>query len=301
MTEPVQKALLFGGLPAGYLREWEITADPELTGRKIGVRCEEVPHEELLARFEGLDDEGRAEADELADDLARRSLPVADEDAPSEAKLRKAVRLYLAMRGILRERDGDAVTVSGGPFYTDADLPVPCLAFGLMAEQGVPAACQCDLDALLTMMLLKRLTGWSSFMGGAYEAGGLLRLTHDVLPRRIGGPHAPMLPYRLAGYHGDLQSPTVHVEVPEGQPVTVARLTRDLEDLIVAPGTLVRCADLPRHCRNTLVLRVPRLAEVMAHVRGIQYHLVVGWGDHADALAEMARRADIGILPEELS
>ena len=299
MARGLEKALLFGGLSLDYLREWEITSDLQLVVDKIGVVCEQVPHPELQDRYEALTEDERAEADEVAGALLRGA-PPAEGGPPDEGKVRKAARLYVAMRQVTRQRGGHAVTLVGGPFYAQEDLPLPCLALTLMQEDGMPAACQGDLDALLTMMLLKRVSGWSSFMGGAYQAEGHLRITHDVLSRRIGGPDAPTLPHQLGTYHrGQADSPTVHTAVPVGQPVTVARLTRNLEHLIVASGAVERCADLPGHCRNTLVVDVPRLPELMAAVRGIQYHLVVGWGDHAAGLARLAREAGVGILPEE--
>jgi len=39
---------------------------------------------------------------------------------------------------------------------------VPCVALMLFQEQGIPTACQGDIDALLTMVLFKRVAGRSS-------------------------------------------------------------------------------------------------------------------------------------------
>jgi len=295
--EGSERVLLFGGLPWQYLKESEITSDLELVRDRLGVSVERVPHEELVQRCEALSDSDEAEADGLAHDLMGHSL-APQASTIDQAKVRKATRLYMAMRAILIERRVDAVTIAGGPFYSDKSLPLPCVPLMLLQEDGVPAACQGDIDALLTMILLKRASGWSSFMGGAYEADGCLRITHCALSRRTGGWAAPLLPYRVADYHGERDSPTVHTEVSVGQAVTIARLTRNLEGLILARGVVLENADLPRHCRNTLVVQVPDLPALMTAIKGIQYHLVIAWGDYTAQLAALAHRAGMRILPE---
>jgi L-fucose isomerase-like protein len=298
MTRPDERLLLFGGLPTEYLTEWEITSDLSLAEARLGVHFETIIHDALLARFRSLDGDGLQTAAELAEGLVdgassgRQRMP-----APPEMKqIVAATQLYVAMNQITEERRGDAVTIACWPWIRGEDLPTPCVALMLFQERGIPAACQGDIDALLTMVLLKRVTGWSSFMGGAIKAQGHLGINHCVICRRMAGPEGACQAYALSSYHGRKESPTVFAGVPTGQVVTVARLTRNLEQLLLLKGTLVANQTDNSRCRNTLVIDVPDRERAFRAVKGIQQHYVVALGDHTQAISNLAANHDIDIV-----
>ena len=291
-----EKALLFGGAPHEYLREWEITADFDLVEEKLGVRLEEVSLDELLGRYTKLGQADSQVARRLAECLVSGASQPPDQGAPSLVRFEEATRLYLAMRALTDERRADAVTVTCRPFTRGPELPVPCVAVMLLQEAGIPAACQGDIDALLTMILFKRVTGRASFMGGGIEANGHLGVSHCVMSRQMAGPDVPRQPYCLADYHGRKASPTVFTGLPEGQAVTVARLTRNLEHLILTSGTVVDCRTLQGYCRNTLIIDVGDRSRVLGALKGVQQHLVVALGDHTRELAALAEQSGIEVL-----
>jgi len=296
MVEGGEKLLLFGGLPHEYLKGWEITSDLKPAEEKLGIQFEEVPTEELTTRFKELAASERAKAKELAERLVneaskhRRAKPLA------EAEIEEATKLYVAMKGIVEERAGDAVTIVCSPWIRGLDMPVPCVALTLLQEEGITAACQGDIDALLTMILFKRASGLVSFMGGAIKVGGHLGVSHCVLSRRMLGTMTPQQSYYVSDYHGRKNSPTIHTAIPKDSPVTVGRLTRNLENLILASGRVVRDQDLKDRCRNTVVVEVKDRARVLRAVKGIQQHLVVACGDLRDAVTTLAKEAGIGVI-----
>jgi L-fucose isomerase-like protein len=290
-----EKLLLFGGVPSDYLEEWEITNDLALAESKLNVRFEPIPDEELVGRYRSL---GEEEAARLTDDLVegasstdRRKMP----PAPLRDEIVKAVRLFIAMQQLVEEREADAVTITCGSWIRSEDLPVPCVALMLFQEQGLPAACQGDIDALLTMVMVKRATGWTSFMGGAVEAQGHLGLSHCVLCRTMPDPDREQA-YVISNYHGRKESPTIWVDVPVGETVTAARLIRNLERLLLFKGEIIANQASNSRCRNTLVVNVPDRARVFDAVKGIQNHYVAAFGDHTQALTEMAEDRGIDVV-----
>ena len=291
--------LLFGGVPSNYLEEWEITDDLELAESKLGVLFKSVSADDLVARYHALDERDRTEASQLAQDLidnaspqGKAGMPSHVPPPPSQEEIAKATGLYVAMRQFVEAYDADAVTITCGPWIRGEDLPVPCMALMLFQEQGLPAACQGDLDALLTMVLFKRATGWTSFMGGAVKAQGHVGLSHCVLCRTMPGPDREQA-YVISNYHGRKESPTIWVDVPVGETVTVARLTRNLERLLLFKAPVVANEAENARCRNTLIVDVPDRDRVFQAVKGHQNHYVAAFGDHTGALTEMA--ADRGI------
>ena len=288
-----QKVLLFGPVPHRYLKEWEITSDFEVPARKLGIRIEVVSKKELRARYDGQSEKERTEAAALAKRLVAEARQ-GERPPPDNVQIQSAVRYFMAMQSMVAQRGAIAATLLCGSFPPGKG-PGPCAALTLLADHGVPAGCQGDLDAVLTMALFKRAAGVVSFMGGAGQQGNRLRVSHCVLPRKMKDPDAPQ-PYYLAYHHGSSVGVTIHTDLPAGEPVTVARLTRDLQRLIIAQGTVVESRDPLRGCRNALVIEVADVRRLMSVVRGGQYHLVVACGHHLAKMRQLAEEAGIQVF-----
>ena len=86
-----------------------------------------------------------------------------------------------------------------------------------------------------------------------------------------------------------------------GETVTVARLTRNLGQLLLFKGSLVANRAENARCRNTLVVDVPDRGRVFDAVKGIQNHYVAAFGDHTRAMTEMAGAWDIEVVRLDLS
>lgn len=286
-------ALLFGGVPQDYLAEWEITSDLDLIERVLGVRFVEVTTDDLLDRWRNLRTVRAAPARAVAQWLLRDAQQPRKVAPPSLDDMVAATRLYFAMDAFVAEHGAQAVGISCRPYIRDEGLPTPCIALSLFQDRGLPAACQSDLDALLSMIVVQRLTGQPTFMGGAIRHRGQLGISHCMTPLRLAGLQAPELPFYLSDYHGRKAGPTMASEVPAGQMATVVRLTPNLERMIVSVGETMACAHIKDRCRNTLVIRVPDRETLYAAVKGTQNHYVVALGDHSRALANYATERGI--------
>ncbi len=296
VEKPTDRALVFGGLPQDYLNEWQISSDTALMRQKLRVEIEVVPAGELLGRMGGLDDGELADAAFLAEELLEHTEGGGIYEMPSEEAVAQAVRFYVAMRSLFRERDADALTVNCGAVKGEGS-PVPCVALTLFLEDGVPAACQADMDAFLTMILFRRAGAMPAFLGGSERRDAGVRIGHCVMPRNMSAPDGPPAPYRLARYHGGPDSPTIETEAPVERQVTVARLTKDAERLLLTTGRIVSNLHETPYCPNAVLLELEDADAFMEHITGGQYHLVMACGDHAAAMREMAEAAGAEVLP----
>jgi L-fucose isomerase-like protein len=288
--------LLFGGVPHEYLQKWEITSDLAFAEDKLGVQFKEITTEDLVARTRNLTNPEEAKAKQITDQLLNNAVQSAQEATLSEVEIQKATELYVAMKSFVDQENATAVTIVCGPWIREPNYPTPCVALMLLQEEGVPAACQGDIDALLTMVLFKRAAGVTSCMGNNFAVSGELGVGHCVLPRNLCDPTTSLQPYYLSDYHGRKQSPTIHTTVPTGQVVTLARLTRNLENMILSQGELVENLDLRDRCRNTLIIHVDDPARVLGAMKGLQQHLVVACGDHTKAMTTQAQKAGIKVI-----
>lgn len=290
---PVEKVLLFGPVPHRYLDQCQITSDFDLVADKLGIRIEVVPKDELKAVFDAQSETQRDEAANLATRLVAEAQQ-RDRPRPDDVQIQAAVRYYMAMHSIVRQRGAAAATLLCGSFPPGKG-PGPCAALTLLADHGVPAGCQGDVDAVLTMALLHRAAGVVSFMGGAFQHENQLVVVHCVLPRKMKATDA-LQPYYLAYHHASSVGVTIHTDLPAGEPVTVARLTKDLKRLIIAEGTVVDSRDPERGCRNVLVIEVADIEKLMSVVRGGQYHMVVACGHHLAKMRQLADQAGIEVF-----
>jgi L-fucose isomerase-like protein len=294
--------LLFGGVPTSYLKEWHITHDLALAEEKLGVHFEEVAQDTLMERYKALDQDARAEAAYLTQKLVADASADPHPEmppAPPLEEIEKATQLYVAMQHFVEVHSAHAVSIVCGPWLAEGH-PTPCVALMLFQERGIPAACQGDIDALLTMVLFKRVAGLASFMGGAVKVGEYLGVSHCVLCRNLQGTDAGIQPYLISNYHGRKASPTVWTDLPSGMPVTIARFTQNLESLLLTTGTTAPPADDAQgsegRCRNTLVVQVPDREHVLGAVKGVQNHYVVAYGDHAQGLTTLVEEKGILVV-----
>jgi L-fucose isomerase-like protein len=295
-----ERVILFGGRSRRYSSEWGITEEIEELGRKTEMEFVEVPETELVGRYERVVSGDDKAAKSLAEDLAREL--ILGQNAPKKSgmapappleQIFAATALFTAMDAIRDTLDGAAVSIGCSKWIHDETLPTPCVALMLFQDYGVPAACQVDADAMTLMVLVRRVTGKVSFMGGGKKTQGVFGVSHCVLSRRMIGPE--LQPYRISNYHGRKESPTVWTRIPAGHRVTVSRLTANAERLDLATGTVVACPNSNNHCRNTIAIEGPDRNKLLKSVRGVQNHFLVTDGDISKELTKEAARLHIEI------
>jgi L-fucose isomerase-like protein len=293
VPEVADKVLLFGSVPRRHFKDRGITSDYERIARKLGIRIEIVPRAVLKARYENLSDQERKEAAVLSKQLVAEARQ-GERSRPNDADIDDAVRHFLALRSMVTQRRATAAAIVCGSLGPRR-MPGPCAALTLLADSGVPTGCEGDIDAVLTMVLFQRVGGVVSFMGNASGQGNRLRVSHCVMPRRMKGGQATQ-PYYLAHHHDTDSGVTIHTDLASGEPVTAARLTGGLKQLVMAQGTVTQSFDPGRGCRNALTIEVPEVRKILNALRGGQNHLVVACGHHLDRLRRLVDTASIEVI-----
>ncbi len=208
--------LVASSTPAGLVREvW-------------GPTVVELPLTDLIARarrLAGPDLVGEAAS------LRERALGVVE---PTDDALVGALALARALREVVSEHGLDAVTLRC------FDLLEPlgntgCLALALLNDEGVTAACEGDIPATLTMMLLQSLTGRPCFMANPSDLDperGLVTFAHCTVPLGL------VTSFRLRSHFESRTGVGVEGRLAD-QEVTVARVGGpDLRGLEVFHGTV---------------------------------------------------------------
>lgn len=143
------------GTPASWLIA--SNADYLLAKRRWGIEYVDIPLERVCERY------NRTTDDEVGDacaQLAARAL--ACRDATPKDML-KAMRLYHALKAVIREENLSAITLSCFRLV-EMTGTTGCLALALLNDEGIVAGCEGDLQSVFTMLVVKALTGKPCFM-----------------------------------------------------------------------------------------------------------------------------------------
>ena len=214
---------------------------------------------------------------------------------PSLEEVHKAVRLYLAMKSVLAAEQANAITIDCLAFLRD--LPTtPCVGFTLLNDGGTCAACEADLNSLLTMLVFRYLGDVPSFISDPVidTARNSVIHAHCVSPTRLDGTHRER--YIIRNHSESRTGVSLQVKMRVGQEVTVAKFA-DLNRMLVSRGKILSNPDVDRGCRTKVEVAVPNAKEMLRTFGG-GLHRVLAYGDHVEAIEDLCRLLGIEVIYE---
>lgn len=281
--------------------------NPELVKKRLGV--------ELVAIPDGRYDEVLAEVDaKAAEAEAARWIDQAEQIVePAREDVLKAARASLALDRLVAENRVQGLCV--GTCMGWLRRGFPCLGFSRLNDRGIPAACDGDMDCLLTMLIFQYALGRPGFLGnaaGVDTARNAFHLAHCSAPLKMEGPRGPAAPYLLRR-HAEVRAgavPEVHYRI--GQKLTFTKLVH-LESLLVFTGKIIEVPEVPkgteRGCRTELVAEVPDANRLLwtwgggaLGKSGKDYHAslhrVAYYGDHTQTIRHLAHLLGLRVAEE---
>ena len=223
----------------GQPSDWLIAsqADRMAIMDKWGTRLVEVPMEELLQ------------------EIAKAPMDSAPADEPMSDKVRKAypgaTQIYHALKALVDRYELSAFTLRCFDLLTEVGN-TGCLALASFNADGIPAACEGDVPALLAIMAAQALTGCTGFQANParidVETGEVL-FAHCTVPFNMVGN------WRYDTHFESGIGVGIHGELPEG-PVTVFKVSGKLDRHFAAEGELLYNQYEDHLCRTQVVLKL---------------------------------------------
>jgi len=254
----------------GQPSDWLIAskASPTAILDKLGMRLVEVPMEELLQEIENAQGSPAPEEEPMAD-CVRKAYP-------------GAVQIYNALKVIVERHQLGAFTLRCFDLLT-AVGNTGCLALAGFNADGIPAACEGDVPALLSMIISQALTGTTGFQANPAKidiTSGRILFAHCTVPFNI---------VKNWQYDTHFESGIgvgIHGELPEG-PVTVFKVSGDLSRRFIAEGQLLNNQYEDNLCRTQVVLQLkPEDAKYFLTDPIGNHHIIIP-GHHKAALEEL--------------
>lgn len=260
------------GKPSDWLIASQV--DAECVRQKLGVELLDIPMVELL--------------DTLA--ATPESAPTEHSDMPAvNEALPDACRIYEALKNIVQEHGLQGFTIRCFDLL-DAVHNTGCWALAKLNAEGYIAGCEGDVPTMLTMTLLRALSGTSSFQA---NPASIHPETGEILFAHCTIPFDMVQRYELDTHFESGIGVGIRGFVPEG-PVTICKVAGDLSRIFVAEGELVRCQTKPDLCRTQLMVRLSNPSDTEYFLTNpIGNHHVIIVGQHAEALKALSRRCSI--------
>ncbi len=210
---------------------------------------------------------------------------------PSDEDILNAARAAVALKKVVAEARVDAVMMDCLPGLQHPHQHVPpCMGFMDLRDEGIPAGCESDLDATLTMMLLQYLFDRPGFQHNPAVETELNHYfcAHCTSASRMAGPDARPEPYMLMNHAEAGWGCVPRVLFSPGQEVTIAKYLhapsdQEVPQMLVYSGETIACPPIPQTggCRTNVETTINELEDV-ADLKG--HHLVMIYGNHAKVL-----------------
>jgi hypothetical protein len=238
---------------------------------------------------------------------------------PTDESILKACRMYVLLRSIVDKENLSAISIDCLSFSFDAQpiLPLPCIGYTRLRDEGVAAPCEADVCMLLSSMLLQEISGKSSFFHNVSEVNiekSYTVLRHCVAPIKLLGAGEKPLPFNLRDYHGFGRDVVPEVEFPVGLEITMGGFSKDLKSFLLWPGRIqpgIMDTDTPsfanvpenapatmknmrRFCSNRAEVKIKDAEVFLESIAGI--HQVMIAGSYVKPIHDALMRMNVKVI-----
>jgi L-fucose isomerase-like protein len=226
---------------------------------------------------------------------------------PNKDDIEKAARVSVALQRLMERERAQGLAV--GTCMGWLSKGFPCLGFARLRDNGIPAACEGDMDSLLTMLLFQYMIDRPGFQGNATfdTSRNALWTAHCTAPLKMDGPDGKEAPYLLRGHSEVGGSGCVpEVQYRLGQTITRAKMI-NLDTILASTGKIIEVPKRSVHgCRTQIVTEVRDAAKMAANWSSVLetedamtlLHRVVFYGDHLDSVHHLARLMGMKVVEE---
>ena len=256
----------------------------------LGTTVRVIPLTHFVAEYKNTT--ATAEVKALAAAFRKSSGKVRE---PNAQAIINAARVHTVLRKIIAAEGADAVMMD---CLRSGEL-MPCMSFMTLRDEGIPAGCENDLAATLTLMLVQQLFDRPGFQHNpAFETeANNYFASHCTCASKLFGTGAPPEPHELRNFaHTNDDTCVPQVFWRPGEAVTMAHyLPGKAPSMLVYSGNVVKSHAMPPvgGCRTNVEITINELDEATG-VKG--HHNILFYGDYARRLRQYARFTGVKVV-----
>lgn len=257
----------------GQPSDWLISshADKDKVSQRLGITLVDIPMQELLDAIAAAPANNH-KTEQAVNDAIRQSLPVANQ-------------IYEALKIIVERYRLSGFTLRCFDLLS-AVHNTGCMALARLNAEGIVAGCEGDVPALLSMTIVNALIGISGFQANPSSINpenGTMTFAHCTIPLNM------VERYELDTHFESGIGVGIRGYMAAG-PVTIFKVSGDLQRSFITEGELVCNESKPDLCRTQLVIRLTNPADAayfLTHPIG-NHHIILP-GHHKKLLEEIQR------------
>ena len=262
---------------------------------RFGVDHISLPARILFEEMENLPEEETKSAEERTDQLIRN----ADKVHMTRENLLPSVQFYAAVKKLMEALECNAFVI---PCFeicarkiAEAHRVTFCLSHSLLKDEGVPSACEGDINVLMAITVLMYLSRKSVYMGNSSlvnKEENIVAVHHDVPGLKMKGLDSPDLPYEIRNFTFKGWGAAIRYDFSRdiGEPVTLARFNPAATKLLVAEGTISGVGGFDGlGCSLRAHIKVKDAVELFHKEADFGHHLAMVYGDYVEDLKELGK------------
>ena len=258
----------------------------------LGIKLRNIPARDFLDEYQktATDDDVLA----MAKDLIGRAK---QQTGATEQDVINGIKSYTVARKLLEREECDGITMDCLGALGKTKVSLPCIAWSKMNDDGIPAACEADLGAMATHVIVQYLFDRPGFQQDPVgeTARDAVIGAHCSCPTRLNGFGTPPEPYDIVHHHGERDA-TARTAWKIGQRVTCADVLPGNETtptkMVVAAGTVLENVSAPPAggCVISVMVKFDGATDVLAFPG---FHQLFFYGDYKKQLAQFCKLYDI--------
>ncbi len=218
---------------------------------------------------------------------------------PTKEDIIDAAKTYFVLKRLVEIEESDAVMMDCLPgLRRPHKHPPPCMGFMSLRDEGIPAGCQADLNATLSLMLVQELCGKPGFQQNASmdtEKNHYFG-AHCTCASRLNGIDEPPEPLILRNHAEAGWGCVPRILWRIGQEITITQyVTGESPQMIIYTGNVVGCPSMHRvgGCRTNVELTINEVEDV-CDVKGM--HQCICYGNYSNELKAFCQLYGIEVV-----
>ena len=258
------------GKPSDWLIYSQV--DYSEVGRKYGIGLIDIPMEEFFEEIE------------LKKHSRVRHLEDIKKKAKNEKTLEMALNIYGALKRLIIRYNLDGLTVRCFDLL-DKYKNTSCLALALLNEEGYVATCEGDIPAMLTMFMLNKINGFSTFQA---NPSYIFFQKRQVLFAHCTVPFDMVSSYELDTHFESGLGIGIRGQLNTGR-CTIYKISSDLKHYLAIDGNIVKNENRKEYCRTQILVEL-QPNDLIEFIEGeFGNHVIISYEDNtADFMSLMS-------------
>ncbi|MFO7853489.1 MAG: hypothetical protein ACQERS_08135 [Bacteroidota bacterium] len=280
----------------------------------LGVNFTFINAEELFDHVRTITSEQRNRAGAVTDELINN----AEKNTMAKENIQKSAEFYIVIRDLLEKYECNAFTmpcfeVCATRFFNDEFQVTPCLAHALLKEEGIPSACEADINVLMAINVLINLTRKAPHMGNTHplaqevktdqstpsglevipEVQGkenIVSTWHAVPTRKMKDIDGDNIPYNIQSFTNSGWGATIRYDYnrDKGEVITLLRFHPTSKKMLAVKGNIVAGAGLDTiGCSTGVYYQVADVKDFFKKQLEFGHHYAWVYGDYIEKLKDL--------------